>query len=78
LFFWIANQTKLIPYFAEDMINKSTLGAGLLLVPAIAAGGLLGKLLHNRVNQAQFNGIVYGLLALAGCWLIGEAAGLLN
>jgi len=69
LFFWIANQTKLIPYFAEGMINTSTLGAGLLLVPAIAAGGLLGKLLHNRVNQAQFNGIVYGLLALAGLWL---------
>jgi hypothetical protein len=78
LFFWIANQAKLIPYIAEDMINTSTLGAGLMLVPAIAAGGLLGKLLHNRVNQAQFNGIVYGLLALAGIWLAWQgAAGLL-
>jgi len=79
LFFWIANQTKLIPYFAEGMINTSTLGAGLLLVPAIAAGGLLGKLLHNRVNQAQFNGIVYGLLAIAGGWLVWQgAAGLVQ
>jgi len=72
LFFWIANQAKLIPYFAENMINTSTLWAGLLLVPAIAAGGLLGKLLHRRVNQAQFIGIVYGLLALAGFWLTWE------
>jgi len=79
LFFWIANQAKLIPYFAENMINISTLGAGLLLVPAIAAGGLLGKLLHSRVNQAQFNGIVYSLLALAGLWLMWEGvAGLMR
>jgi len=74
LFFWIANQAKLIPYFAEDMINTGTLGAGLLLLPAIAAGGLLGKLLHNRVNQAQFTTIVYGLLALAGIWLAWQGA----
>ncbi len=74
LFFWIANQAKLIPYFAEDMINTGTLGAGLLLLPAIAAGGLLGKLLHNRVNQTQFTTIVYGLLALAGGWLIWQGA----
>ena len=52
------------------MIDTHTLGAGLLLVPAIVAGGLLGRLLHSRVNQAQFNGIVYGLLALAGVWLM--------
>jgi len=74
LFFWIANQGKLIPYFAEGMIDTHTLGAGLLLLPAIAAGGLLGKLLHNRVNQAQFNAVVYGLLALAGGWLVWQGA----
>lgn len=74
LFFWTANQVKLIPYFAEGMIDTGTLGAGLLLVPAIAAGGLLGKLLHNRVSQKLFTTIVYSLLALAGVWFIGRGA----
>ncbi len=66
LFFWIGNQLKLVPYFAEGMINTATLGAGLVLLPAIAAGAGLGLLLHNRVNQKQFTAVVYVMLALAG------------
>ena len=51
------------------MINTETLGAGLVLLPAVLGGTLLGLALHHRVGQKQFNGIVYGLLALAGIHL---------
>ena len=37
-----------------------------MLVPAIAAGAVLGKFLHARIGDKQFTVIVYALLALAG------------
>ncbi|MGB2820675.1 MAG: sulfite exporter TauE/SafE family protein [Phycisphaerae bacterium] len=74
LYFWVANQVKLVPYFAEDMINTATLGAGVVLLPAIAAGAVLGILLHRKVPQRQFTGIVYVLLALAGIGLCYKGA----
>ena len=66
LYFWVANQLKLVPYFVEDMIGPDTLGAGVMLLPAIAGGAVLGIYLHRRVGQRPFTGIVYTLLALAG------------
>lgn len=66
LFFWAANQIKLVPYYGLGMINTDTLSAGLLLVPAIAAGAILGKFLHTRIGDRQFTGIIYTLLTLAG------------
>jgi uncharacterized protein len=66
LFFWTANQIKLAPYLYLNMINTETLGAGLILMPAIVAGAVLGRYLHNRVGATQFTVIVYALLALAG------------
>ncbi|MBT3200100.1 MAG: sulfite exporter TauE/SafE family protein [Phycisphaerales bacterium] len=65
-FFWMANQIKLIPYLHQNMINTETLGAGLVLLPGIVAGAILGRFLHNRVGAAQFVAIVYTLLAVAG------------
>jgi len=73
LFFWIANQLKLVPYFSEGLIDRSTLSAGMVFVPAIAAGAVLGLLLHKRVNQRQFNAVVYVLLAMAGGWMVQGA-----
>jgi hypothetical protein len=66
LFFWTANQIKLIPYLCLNMINTETLGAGLVLMPAIIAGAMLGRFLHNKVGPTQFTVIVYLLLAVAG------------
>jgi len=74
LYFWIANQLKLAPYLAERMINTETLGAGLVLLPAIAAGAALGILLHKKVGQRHFTGIVYTLLAVAGVGLCYKGA----
>jgi len=66
LFFWTANQIKLVPYLCLEMIDTETLGAGLVLLPAIVVGAMLGRFLHHRVGPAQFTVIVYTLLALAG------------
>jgi len=71
LFFWTANQIKLIPYFHLKMINVGTLGAGVILLPAIVVGAIVGRFLHRRVGPTQFTVIVYTLLGLAGthlCW----------
>lgn len=69
-FFWTVNQLKLPAYYHLGMINTETLGAGVALLPAIAAGAVLGRLLHGRVNDRQFLGVVYALLTLAGAGLI--------
>ena len=66
LFFWTANQIKLVPYLYLQMINTETLGAGLVLLPGIVGGAMLGRFLHHRVGATQFTVIVYTLLALAG------------
>ena len=66
LFFWTANQIKLIPYLHLHMINTETLGAGVVLLPGIIIGAMLGRFLHHRVGRTQFTVIVYTLLALAG------------
>ena len=73
LFFWMANQIKLIPYLCLQMVNTETLGAGLVLLPAIVAGAMLGRFLHHRVGPTQFTVIVYTLLALAGGHLCYKA-----
>ena len=74
LFFWIANQVKLVPYFAEGMVNLDTLGAGVVLLPAIALGAVLGIYLHRKVSERPFTAIVYVLLALAGISLCYKGA----
>ncbi len=73
LFFWIGNLLKLVPYGTLGLINTGTLGAGVVLIPAIAVGALLGLFLHKRVGPKQFNAVVYALLLLAGADLIRKA-----
>ncbi len=72
LVFWSINHLKLPAYAHLDMINRDTLGATVLLVPAIAAGAVAGVLLHRRLGQRPFTGVVYTLLAIAGAHLIWE------
>jgi uncharacterized membrane protein YfcA len=70
--FWVLNQVKLVPYACLGMVNSQTLGAGLILLPAVVAGAVLGVLLHRRLGNRQFTGIIYVLLALTGAQLIFE------
>jgi len=73
VFFWIVNQVKLVPYYFLDRIRWDTLGATVLLLPAIAAGAALGIFLHRRVGARRFNAIIYGLLLLAGADLTARS-----
>lgn len=73
--FWTVNQLKLVPYAQLGMINTKTLGAGVVLLPAIAIGAVAGRLLHSRVNARQFLGLVYTLLLIAGVHLLVKGLG---
>lgn len=70
LFFAVVNQVKLVPYIALGLVNTTTLGAAVVLLPAVVLGALAGLTLHGRVPQRQFTAIVYVLLALAGGHMI--------
>ncbi|MCJ7545191.1 MAG: TSUP family transporter [Phycisphaerae bacterium] len=70
LFFAVVNQVKLIPYLALGRINATTVGAAVLLLPAVVTGAVLGLMLHGRVPQRQFTAVVYVLLALTGGHMI--------
>ena len=70
LYYWIGNQIKLVPYFVLGMLTARTFFASVLLMPAVAAGVVLGIYLHRKVGQKQFIGIIYALLALAGLHLM--------
>jgi uncharacterized membrane protein YfcA len=69
LFYFIANQIKLVPYFMLGLISPESLKTGLVLLPAVPVGVILGKLLANRISQNVFLVIVYTLLGLAGLHL---------
>ncbi len=70
LVFWAINHMKLPTFIAFGMIRPDTLGATLLLVPAIAIGAVAGRLLNRRLGQRNFLSVVYVLLALAGVGLL--------
>ncbi len=66
LYYWIGNQLKLAPYIHMKLINTESLLLGLVLVPVVPVGVLLGRWLSQRVNEKVFNMIVYTLLGLTG------------
>ena len=66
LLFTVINQVKLVPYIALGLINPATLGAGLVLLPAVLIGAVAGLKLHSRVDPKQFIAVVYILLTLTG------------
>ncbi len=69
MFYWVTNQVKLVPYIGFGLVNADNLWTGLSLLPAVIVGAVLGRSLHNRVNQAIFGRIVYGLLGAVGVHL---------
>jgi uncharacterized membrane protein YfcA len=77
-FYWFANQIKLIPYFCLGLISTESLANGLVLVPAVPIGAVLGKKLAGKINQQVFMTIVYILLALTGLFLCTQSLGKLQ
>ena len=66
IYYWIANQLKLVPYLSLEMINRESLLMGVVLVPAVPVGVLLGRYFAGKINEKVFTAIVYILLAMAG------------
>lgn len=64
-FFLVINWIK-VPFIAQlGLINRESLLLNLWLLPAVAAGALLGRPVVERVNQKNFESIVLVLTAVA-------------
>jgi uncharacterized protein len=70
LFFAIINLLKVPPYLAIGLIDWQTLKSGLIFVPFIPIGTLLGAWLNRRLNQNTFMRIIYILVLITGLQLL--------
>jgi uncharacterized membrane protein YfcA len=69
-FFLVINWVK-VPFIAQlGLINPASLTLNLWLLPAVAAGALLGRPVVERVNQRVFENVVLGLTAVAAVKLL--------
>jgi uncharacterized membrane protein YfcA len=70
VFFFLINLAKVPIYAARGMIGRSSLLFDLCLLPAVAAGALLGRHLLRRLPQATFEVVVLSLTAVAALLLV--------
>lgn len=65
VFFLLLNWFK-VPFMVNlGLINPESLWLNLKLAPAVVVGGLLGRRIAERMNQAMFENIALGLTGLA-------------
>ncbi|TDN90708.1 sulfite exporter TauE/SafE family protein [Microbacterium sp. BK668] len=69
-FFAIVNIAKLPFAIGLGLLTTQTLLIDLVLVPAVIVGGLAGRLLADRMNQAVFERVVYLLTIVAAVYLL--------
>ena len=69
-FFAIVNIAKLPFAIGLGLLNAQTLLIDLVLVPAVLLGGLAGRFLADRMNQAVFERVVYLLTIVAAVYLL--------
>jgi hypothetical protein len=72
ILFTVVNYVKLIPYSLLGQLRTESLLTSLVLLPLAPAGILLGKWLHDRVDEVLFYRIAYGLLLITGLKLVSE------
>lgn len=68
--FTLINLTKLPFYIYVGLIERDVLLFDLFLIPLIPVGSYLGKYMHHRVSESQFNRVILVLTLLAGIQLI--------
>lgn len=56
--------------FGVGLIERDVLLFDLFLIPLIPIGSYLGKYMHHRVSESQFNRVILVLTLLAGIQLI--------
>ncbi|MCG6925704.1 MAG: sulfite exporter TauE/SafE family protein [Acidobacteria bacterium] len=72
ILFTFVNYVKLIPYSLLGQLRTESLVTSLVLLPLAPVGILLGKWLHERVDEVLFYRIAYGLLLITGLKLVSE------
>jgi len=74
LFFFVVNWSKVMPYAWLGQLSGDNLGVSLVLLPLAPLGIFLGRVLHHRVNDAVFFGVVHAALFVIGVKLLYDAA----
>jgi len=69
-FFFLINLSKVPLYAHMGMIGKTSLLFNACLLPAVAAGALLGRTVVRRLPQGVFEKVVLGLTAVAALLLL--------
>lgn len=72
IFFAVVNYVKLIPYGILGQLSAENLGTSLLLAPAAVIGVQLGVWMHERVDAAMFNRLMYLFLFFTGAKLFWD------
>lgn len=69
-FFAVMNTVKLPFLLGMGLVNAQTLALDAWLLPAVLAGGLLGRWLISRIDQALFERLVIWITVLGALWLL--------
>ena len=70
IYFFIINTIKLVPYSLLGMIDTSTLGYGLWLLPLVPVGTYAGAHLNRVMSEELFRNLVMGIVFLTGLKMI--------
>lgn len=69
-YFMLMNLFKVPFAWNLDIINAASLQTNLVLIPAVVAGGLTGRMVIKYINQKHFENIALTLTVLAGVRLL--------
>jgi uncharacterized membrane protein YfcA len=70
VFFLLMNSFK-VPFMMKlGLVNAGSFQGNLLLLPAVIAGALLGRVILKRIDQKLFENLALGLSAVAGIKLL--------
>jgi hypothetical protein len=69
-FFFLINLTKLPVYGMHGLIGARSLAFDLVLLPAVIAGALLGRVIVARIPQRAFETVILALTALSAVLLL--------
>jgi uncharacterized membrane protein YfcA len=66
IYFFMVNTVKLVPYALLGMIDTSTLGFGLWLLPLVPVGTYAGAHLNRVMSENVFRNMVMGIVFVTG------------
>lgn len=70
IYFFMVNTLKLVPYAFLGMIDTSTLGFGLWLLPLVPVGTYAGAHLNRVMSEDLFRNVIMGIVLLTGLKMI--------